>query len=71
MSAAEDAAVEQMGDKAEYDRVYLTPYADRHPCPVKGCRLSAEEHHRLAYGMIAENRDMKRRLAAFENGGLP
>lgn len=40
-----------------------------HPCPVEGgCNLSAEEHHRLAYGVLAENKDLRRRVAALENG---
>lgn len=64
----ETQAIEQMGDKAEYDRVYPTPFSERHPCPIEPCRLSAEEHHRLAFGMIAENRELKRRLEAFEHG---
>jgi hypothetical protein len=37
-------------------------------CPYPGCVLSAAEHHRLAYGILAENKDLKRRLEAFEHG---
>jgi hypothetical protein len=41
-----------------------------HPCPAEGgCVLSAEEHHRIAYGLLADNRDLRRRLNAFEHGG--
>jgi hypothetical protein len=38
------------------------------PCPIKGCRLSAEEHHRLVYGVILENSELRKRLRILENG---
>jgi hypothetical protein len=39
-----------------------------HPCPAEGgCVLSAEEHHRLAYGLLADNRELRRRLDALEH----
>lgn len=31
-----------------------------HPCPVPNCRLSAEEHHRVNVGLMAENSDLRR-----------
>lgn len=39
-----------------------------HPCQVAECNLSQEEHHRLAYGILAENADLKRRIEALEHG---
>lgn len=38
------------------------------PCPAEGgCALSAEEHHRLAYGILNENKELKRRVEALEH----
>jgi hypothetical protein len=37
------------------------------PCPFPDCVLSAAEHHRLAYGLLADNRDLTRRLRVLEN----
>lgn len=39
-----------------------------HPCEVEGCNLSQEEHHRLAYGILAENRELRRRIEEYEHG---
>lgn len=39
-----------------------------HPCEVEGCVLSQEEHHRLIYGVMAENRDLKQRIKMLEAG---
>jgi hypothetical protein len=38
-----------------------------HECPADGCVLSAEEHHRLAYGLLSENRELKRELERLYN----
>ena len=57
-------AVRAMGDAEHYRAVYA---AEGVPCPVAGCVLSAQEHHRLAYGQIAELRELrefKRRIEA-------
>lgn len=39
-----------------------------HPCQVGGCPLSQEEHHRLAYGFMNENRTLRRRITELEGG---
>lgn len=31
-----------------------------HPCPVPGCRLSAEEHHRVNVGLVMENAELRK-----------
>jgi hypothetical protein len=31
-----------------------------HPCPVEGCRISAEEHHRISYGYMTELKMLRR-----------
>lgn len=61
-------AVAQMADPDRYAELRALTFEERTPCPVKGCRLSSEEHHRLAFGLIAENRSLKRRVAELENG---
>lgn len=50
-------ALMQMADPDQYRAVYES--TERHPCPVPDCRLSAEEHHRLSFGLIHENRRLK------------
>lgn len=45
-----------MGDLEHYREVYA---ADGEPCPVEGCQISAQEHHRLAYGWINELRELR------------
>ncbi len=32
------------------------------PCPVPDCPISAQEHHRLARGIMAENRELRRQV---------
>lgn len=39
-----------------------------HPCELEGCSLSQEEHHRLAYGILNENRALRKRIAELEGG---
>lgn len=63
---------------AHYRAMQLIATEDRHPCPAefvddrlpggKGCRLTAESHHLLAYGVMGENKELKRRLKELENG---
>lgn len=53
---------EQLADADAYREVYNT--TERHPCPVKDCRLSAEEHHRIAYGLVQENASLRRAAQA-------
>lgn len=43
----------QLGDPQEYQKVYQQT-TGTHPCEVEGCRLSQEEHHRLAYGLLTQ-----------------
>jgi hypothetical protein len=63
-----DEAVMQMSDPQRHAALMRLTFKDRHPCPVDDCRLSAEEHHRLAYGLLSELRSLRRRVAEFENG---
>lgn len=53
-------AVKALVDPETYRAVYQSN--EVHPCEVPGCRLSQEEHHRLAYGIMNENRELKRKL---------
>lgn len=61
------AAVETMGSPEHHASIPKVPYSKAHPCEVAGCNISQEEHHRLAYGIIAENREMRRII---QNAGL-
>lgn len=63
-----DETVAQMADPERYAALRALTFDQRHACPIEGCRLSAEEHHRLAFGMIAEFTDLRRRVRDFENG---
>lgn len=63
-----DETVAQMADPERYKALRALTFEERHECPVDGCRLSAEEHHRLAFGMIAELAELRRRVRDFENG---
>jgi hypothetical protein len=54
-----DAAA-KLSDKAHYQT--MRSVGSVHPCPVEECVLSVEEHHRLAYGLIAENRELRRQV---------
>lgn len=53
-----------LSDPDHYRRVYA---ADGVPCPVEGCPISAQEHHRLAYGWLSELRAL--RAAALNKAG--
>ncbi len=62
-----DAAT-RLSDVAEYRLAYAAGSVN--PCPFEGgCNLSAEEHHRLAYGILAVNKAQSRRIQELENGG--
>lgn len=63
-----DFAESFMGEPANYQQVYNTPFSETHPCEVPQCMLSQEEHHRIAYGMINELRDLRAKVRNFENG---
>jgi len=71
MSAA-DAVPAELADPAVHAAIFRGRYAEEHPCDVvvngRACNLSQEEHHRLFLGVMAENTELRRRLAAFENG---
>lgn len=41
-----------------------------HPCPVPGCRGSAEEHHRVNVGLIAENSEHRRKARETHPGAV-
>jgi hypothetical protein len=47
-----------MADPEEYRTVYAH-WPEGDACVVDGCVLSQQEHHRLAYGMLAELRTLR------------
>lgn len=51
-------AAEQMADPEHYKRVYADHPGQ--PCPVDGCRLTSQEHHRLAFGLLSELRELRK-----------
>lgn len=60
----------QLLDAEEYRRARLLPLHHEegsHPCPVGGCNITAEEHHRISFGYMLELQTLRRRLAALEN----
>ena len=59
-------AASRLSDTAAYQIARMA--GSVHECEVEGCRITQEEHHRLAFGIMAENRELKRRLQALENG---
>lgn len=65
LGALDDAAL-MLSSEAHHRIMRMAGSA--HDCPVDGCCLSAEEHHRIAYGILAENIELKRRVTALENG---
>ncbi len=62
------AAASMLSDNAAYRVMRMLSTEERHPCPAETCTLNAEEHHLLAYGILAENRELKRRIQEFEHG---
>jgi hypothetical protein len=61
-------AAAQAADPERYAALKKLTHTESHPCPVKGCRLSAEEHHRLAFGVFHELRALKQRVRELEEG---
>lgn len=59
-------AAARLSDPAAYKVARMA--GSVHPCEVDDCNLSQEEHHRLAYGLLAEIRELKRRIQEFEHG---
>lgn len=62
-----DETVAQMADPTRYEALRALTFDQRHACPIKDCSLSAEEHHRLAFGMLSELASLRRRVRDFEN----
>ena len=60
------SALDALADPKAYAAVYATPSAN--PCPIEGCVLSVEEHHRLNYGMLTELRALREFKRAIESG---
>jgi hypothetical protein len=60
-------AASSLSDRAKYQ--IARSLETRTPCTVDDCRLSMEEHHRLAYGIIAENRELRRQVLIQNQGG--
>lgn len=61
-------AAAQAADPERYKELRALTHTERHPCPVRDCRLSAEEHHRLAFGVLHELRALKQRVRELEEG---
>lgn len=59
-------AASRLSDAAAYKVMRMA--GSSHPCPLEDCNLSVEEHHRLMYGVLAENKELKRRVTELENG---
>lgn len=57
-------AAAQMRDPERYEALRALTFDQRHPCPIEDCRLSAEEHHRLAFGYLSELADLRRQVHA-------
>lgn len=63
-----DEACALLADPERYNALRALTFEERHECPIEDCRLSAEEHHRLAFGMIAELKALRRRVEELEHG---
>jgi hypothetical protein len=66
------ASLIALTDPDEYKHVYGT-VAHTHPCEVARldgelCTLTQEEHHRLMYGMLTENKAMRAKIRQLEEG---
>lgn len=58
--------------RSEWERVTALPRLHEpgaHACPVEGCGISSEEHHRIAFGYMTELTHLRRRVRDLENGG--
>jgi hypothetical protein len=38
------------------------PYPQRTECPFPNCPISVEEHHRVNYGLVRENGELRKQL---------
>ncbi len=63
-----DETIAQMTDVERYQALRQLSFDERHPCPVADCRLSAEEHHRLSFGLLSELKSLRQRVRDLENG---
>lgn len=61
-------AAEELSSAAAYKLARAA--GSNHPCQVGGCALSQEEHHRLAYGFMNENRELRRQVLSQNQGGM-
>jgi hypothetical protein len=74
VSAPEDITIivpAALASKDEWDRVTALPRLHEpgaHACPVAGCAISSEEHHRISFGYMTELKALRRRVADLENG---
>lgn len=56
--------------KAEWERVTALPRLGEpgaHACPVAGCAISSEEHHRISFGYMTELKALRQRVAELEH----
>lgn len=58
----------RLADPQEYAEAHNDHPTESGICGYRGCRLSLAEHHRLAYGLIAEMRTARQRVAELERG---
>ncbi len=63
-----DESIAQMKDPEHHALLMAKTFAERHPCPVDDCRLSAEEHHRLSFGVLSELAYLRRKVRDYEQG---
>ena len=63
-----DEAFASMADPERYEALRVLTWEQRHPCPIEDCRLSAEEHHRLSFGVLSELKALRRRVEELEHG---
>lgn len=55
-----DDAIAQMVDTGRYAEIRALSHEERHECPVQECNISAEEHHRLMFGVMSENAALRK-----------
>jgi hypothetical protein len=72
MSEQADITITVPGElltREHYDRVIGLPRLGEpgaHACPVEGCAISSEEHHRISFGYMNELMTLRRRVAQLE-----
>lgn len=60
--------LERLADPEAYKKAYADHPTESGTCGYMGCRLSLAEHHRLAFGLIQENKGLRKRVQELEHG---